>query len=142
MAKIEISVKDETMEALKEHLERRNARIASFNENHPEEKKDKVTIAEMAAELVNTGAMRRAAANKWADDHKPPKKERKPAAPKAPKAKKPAAPKAKKEAKSKPAKKASAPKAKKEPKPATPKAEAPTAPATPAPAATQASLLD
>lgn len=101
MAKFEVSVDDETTDLLRKLQAKK------------EKRGRKVTLAELAGEMVSTGVRRRQAADKWAVANAKPAKPRKPKAvkvakvtkPKAPKtAKKPAAktPKAKK-AKAKPA---------------------------------------
>jgi hypothetical protein len=101
--KIECNIPDETKDVVAKLVDRKNKTIARFNENNPEEKQEKATLSSMCAELITTGAFRRVAANRWADEHPKAKKPRKAKAA-APKAKKPrtakaAAPKAKKDKK-------------------------------------------
>lgn len=132
MYKGEFQIDDETKAEVVKLTEARNARIVGYNERHPDEKKEKMTIADMCSELITTGAFRRVAANRWADENKEPAKPRAAKKAAAPKAKKVAAPKV---AKKVTAKKAAAPRVRK-PKAATVTATATSsAPAEPAPAA-------
>jgi hypothetical protein len=98
--KIECIIDDETKDVVAKLTEQKNKQISRYNENN-EEKKERVTLADMCGELITTGAFRRKAANKWAHENKKPAKPRAKRTPKAKKAKAPK--KAKKAKKSAPA---------------------------------------
>lgn len=109
MKTIEAKVSEEVYELVKKMAEKGRGR----GRGEPE----KVTIGEMAGDLISTGAYRRIAANKWAKANAPAPKPKKAKVVKAPKAKKVKA--AKKSAPKAPkAKKAKAPKKVKAAKPA------------------------
>ena len=62
--KIECIIDDETKDVVAKLTEQKNKQIARYNENN-EEKKERVTLADMCGELITTGAFRRKAANRW-----------------------------------------------------------------------------